>query len=308
MGTVAEEVLQYLTTLPGAEVEVSVEISAKVPAGMSRTVRRIVEENYRTLRFRAHGFDSRRSRAETVMARALRDPASPGACAQDGDFLFPETGGGPHRSARIGGQDSQDGPPGRLSPVRVDEKAHRVRHRSVPAVAGEAEHAEADSHRGVRVPVRSEGAAFIPHPAVRPECGRQEQLPRCPPAPVQAGDEPDAEGSLRSSVPGQAARIFHGWRAEAPGLGRQGSAGLFHRGRSVPVGRGRGGRQPADTGNAPSERRWPARRSRPHVHRVRERNLRYRVEIDSRRSTPHPSRGGGSRPRGAPARSGARPT
>ena len=57
MGTVAEEVLQHLTTLPGAEVEVSVEISAKVPDGVSRTVRRIVEENCRTLRFRSHGFE-----------------------------------------------------------------------------------------------------------------------------------------------------------------------------------------------------------------------------------------------------------
>ena len=57
MGTVAEEVLQHLTTLPGAEVEVSVEISAKVPAGVDRTVRRIVEENCRTLRFRSHGFE-----------------------------------------------------------------------------------------------------------------------------------------------------------------------------------------------------------------------------------------------------------
>ena len=57
MGTVAEEVLQHLTTLPGAEVEVSVEISAKVSAGVDRTVRRIVEENCRTLRFRSHGFE-----------------------------------------------------------------------------------------------------------------------------------------------------------------------------------------------------------------------------------------------------------
>ena len=57
MGTVAEEVLQHLTTLPEAEVEVSVEISAKVPAGVDRTVRRIVEENCRTLRFRSHGFE-----------------------------------------------------------------------------------------------------------------------------------------------------------------------------------------------------------------------------------------------------------
>ena len=57
MGTVAEEVLQHLTILPGAEVEVSVEISAKVPSGVDRTVRRIVEENCRTLRFRSHGFE-----------------------------------------------------------------------------------------------------------------------------------------------------------------------------------------------------------------------------------------------------------
>ena len=57
MGTVAEEVLQHLTTLPGADVEVSVEISAKVPAGVSQATRRIVEENCRTLRFRSHGFE-----------------------------------------------------------------------------------------------------------------------------------------------------------------------------------------------------------------------------------------------------------
>ena len=57
MGTGAEGVLQHLTILPGAEVEVSVETSAKVPAGVDRTVRHIVEENCRTLRFRSHGFE-----------------------------------------------------------------------------------------------------------------------------------------------------------------------------------------------------------------------------------------------------------
>ena len=57
MGTVAEEVLQHLTILPGADVEVSVEISAKVPDGVSQAIRRIVEENCRTLRFRSHGFE-----------------------------------------------------------------------------------------------------------------------------------------------------------------------------------------------------------------------------------------------------------
>ena len=57
MGTVSEEVLQHLTTLPGAKVEVSVEISATAPDGVSRTVRRIVDENCNTLRFVSHGFE-----------------------------------------------------------------------------------------------------------------------------------------------------------------------------------------------------------------------------------------------------------
>ena len=57
MGTVAEEVLQHLTTLPGAKVEVSVEISATVPDGVSESVRRIVDENCKTLRFQSHGFE-----------------------------------------------------------------------------------------------------------------------------------------------------------------------------------------------------------------------------------------------------------
>ena len=57
MGTVTEEVLQHLTTLPGAKVEVSVEISATVPDGVSDSVQRIVDENCKTLRFQSHGFE-----------------------------------------------------------------------------------------------------------------------------------------------------------------------------------------------------------------------------------------------------------
>ena len=57
MGTVTEEVLQHLTTLPGAKVEVSVEISATVPDGVSENVQRIVDENCKTLRFQSHGFE-----------------------------------------------------------------------------------------------------------------------------------------------------------------------------------------------------------------------------------------------------------
>ena len=57
MSTVSEEILQHLTTLPGAKVEVSVEISATVPDGVSQSVRRIVDENCKTLRFESHGFE-----------------------------------------------------------------------------------------------------------------------------------------------------------------------------------------------------------------------------------------------------------
>ncbi len=50
-------VVQHLNALPGAEVDVSVEISATVRDGVSETARRIVDENCRTLRFRSHGFE-----------------------------------------------------------------------------------------------------------------------------------------------------------------------------------------------------------------------------------------------------------
>ena len=57
MSIVAEEVVQHLNALAGAELEVSVDISATVPAGISENVRRIVDENCKTLRFRSHGFE-----------------------------------------------------------------------------------------------------------------------------------------------------------------------------------------------------------------------------------------------------------
>ena len=57
MSVVVEEVVQHLNALPGADVDVSVEISATVRDGVSETVRRIVDENCKTLRFRSHGFE-----------------------------------------------------------------------------------------------------------------------------------------------------------------------------------------------------------------------------------------------------------
>jgi len=56
-GKVAEEVLQHLSTLPGAEVEVTLEIHVRVPGGVGDDVVRIVSENSRTLKFTSAGFE-----------------------------------------------------------------------------------------------------------------------------------------------------------------------------------------------------------------------------------------------------------
>ena len=58
MGGVAEEVLQHLTTLPGAKVRVTVEIEAEFPEGASADTQRVVDENCRTLGFETHGFEA----------------------------------------------------------------------------------------------------------------------------------------------------------------------------------------------------------------------------------------------------------
>ena len=57
MGQLAEEVLQHLTTLPGGEVTVTVEIESRVPDGVSEDLRRVIDENCRTLGFKSHGFE-----------------------------------------------------------------------------------------------------------------------------------------------------------------------------------------------------------------------------------------------------------
>lgn len=57
VGKIAEEVLQHLTTLPGAKVKVTVEIEAEAPDGVSEEVQRVVNENCQTLKFKDHGFE-----------------------------------------------------------------------------------------------------------------------------------------------------------------------------------------------------------------------------------------------------------
>ncbi len=56
-GRIAEEVISHLTALPGARVEVTLEIEADVPGGVPEHVVRTVTENARTLKFRTHGFE-----------------------------------------------------------------------------------------------------------------------------------------------------------------------------------------------------------------------------------------------------------
>ncbi|MDO8432078.1 MAG: Swt1 family HEPN domain-containing protein [Candidatus Binatus sp.] len=56
-GQIADEVIQHLTKLPGANVEVTIEIHAEIPEGAPESVVRTVSENCRTLKFRSFDFE-----------------------------------------------------------------------------------------------------------------------------------------------------------------------------------------------------------------------------------------------------------
>jgi len=56
-GKIAEEVVQHLAGLLGAEVEITLEIHARVPDGVPDKIIRTVTENCRTLRFKTYGFE-----------------------------------------------------------------------------------------------------------------------------------------------------------------------------------------------------------------------------------------------------------
>jgi hypothetical protein len=57
VGQIAEEVVQHLTGIVGAEVEITLEIHAALPGGASEKLQRDVTENCRTLRFDQYGFE-----------------------------------------------------------------------------------------------------------------------------------------------------------------------------------------------------------------------------------------------------------
>ena len=56
-GRIADEVIQHLTKLVGANVEVTIEIQARLQDGASDKTVRDVTENCRTLRFDSFGFE-----------------------------------------------------------------------------------------------------------------------------------------------------------------------------------------------------------------------------------------------------------
>ncbi len=56
-GQIAEEIIAHLSGLAGADVKVTLEVSAEIPEGVPDTVVRTVTENSRTLKFENHGFE-----------------------------------------------------------------------------------------------------------------------------------------------------------------------------------------------------------------------------------------------------------
>lgn len=56
-GRIAEEVVQHLASIPGAEVEVTLEVHARVADGVPENTVRTITENSRTLKFKDSGFE-----------------------------------------------------------------------------------------------------------------------------------------------------------------------------------------------------------------------------------------------------------
>ena len=57
-GRIADEIIAHLAGLVGSTVTVTLEIEARVEAGMPENVVRTVTENSRTLKFTTHGFEA----------------------------------------------------------------------------------------------------------------------------------------------------------------------------------------------------------------------------------------------------------
>lgn len=58
VGSIANEIIQHLASLPDSEVDVTLEIQARVPGGVPVNVVRTVSENCRTLKFKSQSFET----------------------------------------------------------------------------------------------------------------------------------------------------------------------------------------------------------------------------------------------------------
>ena len=58
VGAIANEIIQHLTALTGAEVKITLEISADIPEGAPDNIVRTVTENCLTLKFKHQSFES----------------------------------------------------------------------------------------------------------------------------------------------------------------------------------------------------------------------------------------------------------
>lgn len=56
-GKIAEEIVQHLSSLVGSEIEVTLEVQARIPDGVPENIVRTVTENCRSLHFKVHGFE-----------------------------------------------------------------------------------------------------------------------------------------------------------------------------------------------------------------------------------------------------------
>lgn len=57
LGQIADEVIQHLSSLVDAEVEITLELQVTVPEGVPENVIRTVSENCRVLKFSNQGFE-----------------------------------------------------------------------------------------------------------------------------------------------------------------------------------------------------------------------------------------------------------
>jgi len=57
VGKISDEIIRHLTTLVGANAEITLEVSVTYPKGFDEKTVRVVSENAKTLKFEPFGFE-----------------------------------------------------------------------------------------------------------------------------------------------------------------------------------------------------------------------------------------------------------